>query len=985
MKGKRSVKFLGVITLILILFSISILKNVNISNANSEEVDEIEFSAELNKEKSDFYTNSQGYDVFKIDSNIAVDIWLDTPNADLTYCSIDPNSDNHIDDKEEKVVINPELSSLNKYISTENGTFIFDSESTGDNTYLTSKSKIKLATFYFKLSFSSIDNYTDYKINKINSYVNVKRNGTKLDCIDNQYKYVKSELPTKVTYTLSNSEPEVGSVTEIKPMVYGDVVDGDEIFDCKDSTCQKVIAESDNPSILKIFYDGNTVKVKAMAEGEANLKVSSALDPTKYSTSLVKVHKSTQTAVSDFTITNPVSKLHIYDNYKLNINIEPIDAKNADLIYVSSDPSVVTIDNDGKINALKTGKTTITIYCGTISKTMDLEVVNEVTSIKILNPLAYGNGGATYYVKCKVEPEDKANYVRLKFTGSNLESPNDVKQYYSNSYSVFKLGRVKVTAYVGDVEDSYYIDIGPQLSVVETEGVKINNKRENIETNKTYKLDATVIPLNAPNNKISYTSSNNAVATIDENGVITTLAPGTTTITASTSIYNGVATDSFDLIVHSEAIPLNKIELQEKSVDLKASQYSEANTESKKIYINYDPDNTTMSKDITCKSANTNIANVTTGRDSTGRYIEVKAGSTIGTTTITIKSTENEELQDTLNVRTYGVDFKEHYPYLSVGETYATEYISDFLDETEKITNVKYDITKIRPFYDYNTTGKVISVDENTGVITALGNGTATVRLTVTTNKGKIYTTECNVTSKVKVDKITIDKDVIEVPVGSKSTDWGYTINIEPKDAYDRYTTISSSNENIVGFDESRNYLVALNPGEATIKVKSNSSDDVYATMVVKVVNQMHSDRRVVEAEPSTCVKNGHGKYEICNTCGEIVSGSDELLPLDPNNHVNTELRNIKKASLTEEGYTGDLYCKDCGTLLEKGHTTEKLVEKIAQKPAEVIEVVKVKTGGNKSLNIIKILVIILVIIAIVLLIGIRKQKNKKKEDKEGK
>ncbi len=35
--------------------------------------------------------------------------------------------------------------------------------------------------------------------------------------------------------------------------------------------------------------------------------------------------------------------------------------------------------------------------------------------------------------------------------------------------------------------------------------------------------------------------------------------------------------------------------------------------------------------------------------------------------------------------------------------------------------------------------------------------------------------------------------------------------------------------------------------------------------------------------------------------------------------HANRELRNAKEATCTEEGYTGDTYCTDCGTLLTKG------------------------------------------------------------------
>ena len=48
----------------------------------------------------------------------------------------------------------------------------------------------------------------------------------------------------------------------------------------------------------------------------------------------------------------------------------------------------------------------------------------------------------------------------------------------------------------------------------------------------------------------------------------------------------------------------------------------------------------------------------------------------------------------------------------------------------------------------------------------------------------------------------------------------------------------------------------------------------------------------------------------------------------DPNNHVNTETRNQKKATCTEEGYTGDLYCKDCNKRLKKGETIPKTEHK---------------------------------------------------------
>ena len=56
-----------------------------------------------------------------------------------------------------------------------------------------------------------------------------------------------------------------------------------------------------------------------------------------------------------------------------------------------------------------------------------------------------------------------------------------------------------------------------------------------------------------------------------------------------------------------------------------------------------------------------------------------------------------------------------------------------------------------------------------------------------------------------------------------------------------------------------------------------------------------------------------------CTTCGFKYGEKD------PSNHLFTETRNAVEATITSEGYSGDIYCKDCGVLIETGHKTEKL------------------------------------------------------------
>ena len=150
---------------------------------------------------------------------------------------------------------------------------------------------------------------------------------------------------------------------------------------------------------------------------------------------------------------------------------------------------------------------------------------------------------------------------------------------------------------------------------------------------------------------------------------------------------------------------------------------------------------------------------------------------------------------------------------------------------------------------------------------------------------------------------------------------------------------------------------------------------------VTYVGNCPHLDIRMSMAVESTCVTPGRTAFSFCEKCGLIVSGEDKELPLGPHNmiedehqdylkseatctskavyykhcsacdevseetfeagevleHSNTEVRNEKTESCVEDGYTGDLYCKDCNTKISEGtvipaigHALDKIFPKDA-------------------------------------------------------
>ena len=69
----------------------------------------------------------------------------------------------------------------------------------------------------------------------------------------------------------------------------------------------------------------------------------------------------------------------------------------------------------------------------------------------------------------------------------------------------------------------------------------------------------------------------------------------------------------------------------------------------------------------------------------------------------------------------------------------------------------------------------------------------------------------------------------------------------------------------------------------------------------------------------ATCTESGTKTY----TCTSCNTTKTEEIPAT-RNHQNTELRNVKEATCAQEGYTGDTYCKDCGTKLSSGKTIAK-------------------------------------------------------------
>ena len=90
-------------------------------------------------------------------------------------------------------------------------------------------------------------------------------------------------------------------------------------------------------------------------------------------------------------------------------------------------------------------------------------------------------------------------------------------------------------------------------------------------------------------------------------------------------------------------------------------------------------------------------------------------------------------------------------------------------------------------------------------------------------------------------------------------------------------------------------------------------------TVIPKTGNHSWNNGAVTTA--ATCAAEGVKTY-TCTVCGATKT---EAIVKDANNHTGgTELRNIRAATCGENGYSGDTYCKGCGTLISSGTIVPK-------------------------------------------------------------
>lgn len=125
--------------------------------------------------------------------------------------------------------------------------------------------------------------------------------------------------------------------------------------------------------------------------------------------------------------------------------------------------------------------------------------------------------------------------VIASFDNSETEDVTEIAKWSSEPLTVNTTSVSVSYTYNSDTLSASYSDFEVLPNVINVSGVEVNNETLQIENKSIVYLEYKVFPENATDKTVTFLSSNEEIATINADGLITAIEPGETTITVKTN------------------------------------------------------------------------------------------------------------------------------------------------------------------------------------------------------------------------------------------------------------------------------------------------------------------------------------------------------------------------------------------------------------------------------------------------------------------
>ncbi|MCQ2137098.1 MAG: Ig-like domain-containing protein [Bacteroidales bacterium] len=572
---------------------------------------------------------------------------------------------------------------------------------------------------------------------------------------------------------------------------------------------------SDN-AVAKVDANGLVTGVKA---GDAVITVKTK-DGSKEASCTVHVIS----RVASISIKASSNEIPCGSSASLKATITPGNATFPGVKWTSSNENVASVDSTGKVEALSVGHATIIASScdGGFTASCEIRVTSALTSISLKSKEIDIYQGASAAIGISYTPAD-ATDANIKWTSSDTT----VVQVINGTAVAMKPGKATVTASCGKIDDHCLINVYAHLT-----GIELDKQSISLIKGNSGSLKATLSPkgISEEDSVTEWVSSDESVAKVSQDGLVTALKSGTCVITvySKDKKFNSKCNVSVTNPVKSFALaPSANVLYENETVQLSTSDITPT-----------DADAATY----TWESSDKAIATVS----STGLVTAVKAGK--ATITAKVKGNESVKASASVEVKCHvsGISAGKSELELTVGET----------ESGVKVT-VSPDRASDKTFTATSSDSSIAKVTINqdgTISIQALKAGNAQISLK-SKDQGKECVIKVNVIEFVPVSEVVISRKAIAIIEGKSDT---LSAKVLPANAHDKELLWKSSDETVVKVTNGQ--ISAIKAGTATISVSSAGNSSASASCTVTVNPAPVPVTSLTPTSSSITITEGTGK-----------------------------------------------------------------------------------------------------------------------------
>lgn len=348
--------------------------------------------------------------------------------------------------------------------------------------------------------------------------------------------HVRNRL-NKISFTQNEYEIKEGDTASLANAV---------IFDPKEHVNTTLAWTSSNSNVVQVDDEGNITGIKAgdiamITCIPEDLGLAGAI------TCMIRVIGQDIPA-KGVTLEPSEATMHVGEKLQIRAIFDPITATYQNLSWSSTDEEVATVDKNGLVTGVKEGAVSIAaVYRDPITGVVWDPIYCKIT---VEAPLVEAES-------FKLTPEHRELYVGDNYTVVPVFTPenttNQKVAFYSSDETVAEIDEDGVVTgiaegsavLIGRAEDGNTVETCTVTVVkppVPVEDFTVEPLEQEVQVGSTFYITPVFTPADASNQKVKYQTSDEAIATVDENGLVTGVALGQTTIVCQSVEGNIIAT-----------------------------------------------------------------------------------------------------------------------------------------------------------------------------------------------------------------------------------------------------------------------------------------------------------------------------------------------------------------------------------------------------------------------------------------------------------